>query len=413
MRHPKRSGRSFAVADSRAAEGIDAAQEAFYEALLDDNAEKLYEQAPCGYLSTTPDGTIIKANQTFLQLTGYSRGELIGKRTFAQLLAAGGRIYHETHYAPLLRMQGSAREIAFDLVRRDGTRVAVLVNAVLDRTAAGVPVVVRAAVFDATERREYERELLRAKHRAELSEQRAVTLARTLQQTLIPPTPPVIAGLDIAAVYRPAGSGEEVGGDFYDIFQIGDDDWVVALGDVRGKGVEAAVVTALARHTLRAASFRMTSPSRALQAFNDALLAHESDRFCTVVLMRLHADAGGWSATLSTGGHPLPLLRSPGRRPVAFGESGMVLGLFPEPALHDATVRLQPGDALVLYTDGVTEARSGRDFFGESALEACVKRYDGSAQQLVDGILDEVMSFQDGNPIDDIAVVGIRIPARS
>ncbi len=395
------------MADTRAA---DAAEEAFYAALLDDDPDKLYEQAPCGYLSTTPDGTIVKVNQTFLQLTGYAREELVGRRTFAQLLAAGGRIYHETHYAPLLRMQGSAREIAFDLVRRDGGRVPVLVNAVLDRTADGAPVVVRAAIFDATQRREYERELLRAKQRAELSEQRAVTLARTLQQTLIPPTPPAIPGLDIAAVYRPAGSGDEVGGDFYDIFQIGEDDWVVALGDVRGKGVEAAVVTALARHTLRAVSFGMTSPSQALLAFNDALLAHESDRFCTVLLLRLHADAGGWSATLSAGGHPLPLLRSEAGTPVAFGEPGMVLGLFPEPALHDASVRLQPGDTLVLYTDGVTEGRHGREFFGDAALEACVARPSGSAQRLVDQILGEVMSFQDGNPSDDIAVVAVRLP---
>ncbi|HEX4018449.1 MAG TPA: SpoIIE family protein phosphatase [Frankiaceae bacterium] len=398
------------MADTRATKAADAAHEAFYAALLDDDADKLYEQAPCGYLSTAPDGTIVKANQTFLQLTGYASGDLIGNRTFAQLLSAGGRIYYETHYAPLLQMQGSAREIAFDIVRRDGSRVPVLVNAVLDRTADGTPVVVRAAVFDATQRREYERELLRAKQRAELSEKRAVTLARTLQRTLIPPTPPAIPGLDIAAAYRPAGSGEEVGGDFYDIFQIGDDDWVVALGDVRGKGVEAAVVTALARHSLRAASFQMTSPSRALHAFNDELLAHESDRFATVLLMRLHADASGWSATLSAGGHPLPLLRSPGERPTTFGEPGTVLGLFPEPVLHDATVRLEPGNSLVLYTDGVTEGRRRREFFGEAALEACVARQEGSAQQLVDAILDEVMAFQDDNPSDDIAVVGIRVP---
>ncbi|HEX4431908.1 MAG TPA: SpoIIE family protein phosphatase [Frankiaceae bacterium] len=378
--------------------------------MLDDDAEKLYEQAPCGYLSTTPDGTIIKVNQTFLQLTGYSRSELVGKRTFAQLLSAGGRIYHETHFAPLLRMQGSAREIAFELLTAHGTRLPVLVNAVLDRSVDGAPVVVRAAVFDATQRREYERELLRAKERAELSEARAVTLARALQQTLIPPTPPVIPGLDIAAAYRPAGSGEEVGGDFYDIFQIGDDDWVVALGDVRGKGVEAAVVTALARHTLRAVSFGMAGPSQALLAFNDALLAHESDRFATVLLMRLHADKNGWSAILSAGGHPLPLLRSEGREPVAFGEPGMALGLFPEPDLHDASVRLQPGDCLVLYTDGVTEGRSGRDFFGEQALTACIAWRAESAQQLVDGILHEAMAFQHDNPSDDIAIVGIRIP---
>src|SRR4051794_37849933 len=105
--------------------------EAFYEALLDDDAEQLYDRAPCGYLSTAPDGTIIKTNQTFLTLTGYDRGQLIGQVRFAQLLSAGGRIYHETHYAPMLRMHGQTHEVALDIVRADGSRLPVLVNSVL------------------------------------------------------------------------------------------------------------------------------------------------------------------------------------------------------------------------------------------------------------------------------------------
>ena len=107
-------------------------------------------------------------------------------RTFAHLLTAGGRIYHETHYAPMLSMQGRAREIALDIVRSDGRRVPVLVNAVLDRAPDGSPRIIRAAIFDATERRNYERELVEAKKKAELSEARATALARTLQQTLMP-----------------------------------------------------------------------------------------------------------------------------------------------------------------------------------------------------------------------------------
>ena len=102
---------------------IAGALEAFYGALLDDDAEQLYERAPCGYLSTTPDGVIIKVNQTFLTLTGYTGTDLVGRRTFADLLTVGGRIYHETHYAPMLRMQGTAREIALEIVRGDGRRL--------------------------------------------------------------------------------------------------------------------------------------------------------------------------------------------------------------------------------------------------------------------------------------------------
>jgi sigma-B regulation protein RsbU (phosphoserine phosphatase) len=138
------------------------ALEGFIDALLEDDSAELYDRAPCGYLSTDPDGLIVKANQTFLTMTGHQRGDLVGKRRFADLLSAGGRIYHETHYAPMLMMQGTARAIAFELVTRDGGRLPVLVNSVLDRDPAGAPIVVRVAVFDATDRREYERELLRA-----------------------------------------------------------------------------------------------------------------------------------------------------------------------------------------------------------------------------------------------------------
>ncbi len=226
------------------------AAEGFYSALLDDDAEALYERAPCGYVSTTPDGTIVKVNQTFLTWSGYQRGDLIGRRTFAELLTAGGRIYHETHYAPMLRMQDKVREIALDIVGGDGQRLPALVNSVLERDTNGAPVVIRTAIFDATERRRYERELLLAKLRAEESEAHATLLAKTLQH-LIPPAAPDVPGLDLAATYRPAGSGEEVGGDFYDVFEIAAGDWVVAVGDVCGKGVDAAVVTAVARHTIR------------------------------------------------------------------------------------------------------------------------------------------------------------------
>ena len=151
------------------------AVEAFTAALLDDDPTALYERAPCGYLSSTPDGTIVKVNQTFLTLTGYQRSDLVGRRTFAELLSPGGRIYHETHYAPMLRMHGTAREIALDIVRADGDRLPVLVNAVLERDVDGAPVVVRTAVFDATDRRRYEQELLLAKERAEASEARATS----------------------------------------------------------------------------------------------------------------------------------------------------------------------------------------------------------------------------------------------
>jgi sigma-B regulation protein RsbU (phosphoserine phosphatase) len=382
----------------------------FHDALLEDDPVQLYERAPCGYLSTTPDGLIVKVNETFLAWTGLAHGDLVGRRTFAELLTAGGQIYHETHYAPMLSMHGSAREIALEIVKADGGRLPVLVNSVLERDAGGRPSVVRVAVFDASDRREYERELLRAKERAEESEARARALAMTLQQTLIPPEPPDVSGLDVAGVYRPAGSGEEVGGDFYDVFQIGLDDWVVVLGDVCGKGVDAAVVTALVRYTLRAVTVQVDGASAALRSLNDVLLRHRAERFCTVVLLRLRRDGGVWVVSLSSAGHPLPLLLRPGRGAAQVGKPGSLLGVLETIAIHDTEVRLEPGSALLLYTDGVTEGRRGQAFYEQDRLLRLVGDHQGDAAALTATVLEDVMAFQDGTPRDDVAVVVVRVP---
>jgi sigma-B regulation protein RsbU (phosphoserine phosphatase) len=387
-----------------------AASEAFYAALLDDDAEQLYERAPCGYLTTAPDGIVVKTNATFLSLTGYTSDELVGRRTFAELLTAGGRIYHETHYDPTLRMQGTVREVAFEIVRADGVRLPVLVNAVLERRPDGAARLIRIAVFDATHRREYERELLRAKERAEHSEHRAQALARTLQSTLIPPSPPEIPSLEVSAAYRPAGDGEEIGGDFYDIFQITRGEWVVVLGDVCGKGVGAAVVTALVRYTIRALSVQLEEPSRVLRALNEVLLAQGADRFCTVVLLRLRHDGAGWSVRLCSGGHPPPLLRSTGGDVHPVGVPGSLIGVLDTVLLEDTDIRLTGGDLLVLYTDGVTEGRRDALFYGEERLYRSMLAHVDAALP-AESILGDVLEFQAGQPRDDIAVVAVRVPA--
>jgi PAS domain S-box-containing protein len=136
-------------------------------ALLEESAEDLYENAPCGYLSALPDGTIVRVNQTFLSWTGHRREDLVGRKRFQDLLTAGGRIFHETHYAPLLRMQGTVREIAVDVLCADGRRLPALINSVLRHDGDGKPLLTRTTVFNATDRKEYERELLRARQRAE------------------------------------------------------------------------------------------------------------------------------------------------------------------------------------------------------------------------------------------------------
>jgi len=386
-------------------------EEEFYAALLEDDPEELYENAPCAYLSTAPDGTIAKVNATFLAWTGYRRDELIGIRRFQDLLAPGDRIFHETHVAPMLRLQGHVREIAVELVGRSGDRLPALVSSVLKRDGSGAPLAVRTAVFDATERRAYEQELLAARRRAEESEAKATALARTLQASFLPPAIMPVPGLDIAGAYRPAGDGSEVGGDFYDVFETGRGGWAVVLGDVCGKGPSAAVVTALARYTVRAEALRTPYPSAVLAALHESLVHYHPDQFCTAVFVVLEPGTGGMRMVACSGGHHLPLrLRASGEFET-IGEIGMILGMLDRPLLTDTSTVLRPGEMVVLYTDGVVEARRGREFFEDERLRAAVAECaGGSAQQVADAIVAAALDFQSGDARDDIAVVVIRMP---
>ncbi|CAN5459177.1 SpoIIE family protein phosphatase [soil metagenome] len=377
-----------------------------------EDAEELYEHAPCGYLSALPDGTIIRVNETLLALLGRRREELLGGR-FVDMLSGGGRIYHETHYAPLLELQGSVRGIALDLRCADGSRLPALISSTLVRGDDGEPRVIRTSVLDATDRRGYEQELLRARQRAERSELRATELAETLQASLIPPALPLIAGLDVGATYRPAGAGDEVGGDFYDMFETAEDDWAVVIGDVCGKGAAAAGVTALARHTIRATALRVRRPSAVLADLNRVLLRHgQPERFCTVMYLRVRRDAQDRvEVTIASGGHPLPLRLGPDGIG-AVGVPGSLLGVLEAPSLHDTILVLTPGEALFCYTDGMVEGRRGSEFYGEARLVQSLQRHrDLPGEALTAAAVDDVVDFQHGRPRDDLAAVLIGVPA--
>ena len=238
--------------------------------LLEDSTEDLYENAPCGYLSTFPDGQIARVNATLLAWLGYTRGELVGRRYFSDLLTAGGRLYHETHFAPLLAMQGEIGGVALELQAADGSRLPVLVNSAVKTSAAGEPLLIRTTIVDATDRRAYERELLRARREADRERERLQLLVTTLQRTLLPPELPDVPGLETAAYYH-AASRDEVGGDFYDLFALARDRWGLFLGDVCGKGAAAAAVTSQIRYTLRAAAVYDPDPATVLGTLNSAL----------------------------------------------------------------------------------------------------------------------------------------------
>ena len=382
----------------------------YYDALVDDDPEELYEAAPCGYVSTTPSGIITKANRTFLTWIGRDAVDVVHQQRFQALLAVGDRIYYETHFAPSLAMQGSVREIAVELVTTSGGRLPVLLNAATKTDADGEPVAVRIAIFDARERRSYERELVAARRAAEEAADQARSLAETLQRTLLPPTNPHIDHLDFGGAYRPAGDGTVVGGDFYDVFQTQDGTWGVVLGDVCGKGASAAVTTALARYTVRASAMRSSQPSAVLGDLHDALELSDEGTFLTALFAVVRPAAGRAELEFAAGGHALPLLVR-GGRVGEVGRTGSLLGLLGPPRLHDTAVTLGPGDALVLYTDGILEARAGGTFFGhDQLLEVVSDLRDEPAQAMADGVAAAAVDFQDGHTRDDIAVVVLQVP---
>ena len=243
-------------------------------------------------------------------------------------------------------------------------------------------------------------------------------IARVLQRSLLPPHLPEIPGVEVGAEYLSVGEANDVGGDFYDLINTVDAGWLCAIGDVRGKGAEAASVTALARYTIRAVTLKDDRPSEVLAALNEAMLRQlPEDRFCTAACVRLEPkdSSVGVRVDVSRAGHPPPLLVRSEGTVEEVGCPGKVLGVFPDAELLDVSVRLMPGEALVLYTDGVTEARSpDGDFFGERGLRDLLSSCVGcDAETLARRIKGVVLDFQEGYPRDDLAVLVLRVMDRS
>jgi PAS domain S-box-containing protein len=237
-------------------------------------------------------------------------------------------------------------------------------------------------------------------------------IATTLQQSLMPDRLPDIPGVDLAARYRAAGEGNEVGGDFYDIFRTGEATWGIAIGDVRGKGPRAAVVTGLARYTLRTAALTERLPSGVLGTLNEAMVLQPADdRFCTVAYAALApGDNGSIRMTLGVGGHPLPLLLRCDGTVETVGRPGTLIGFVPDPEVVDETVELHPGESLVLYTDGVSEARSEGGLFGEERLLDLVRSCTGlDAAGIAERIESDVLDFREAGTSDDLAVLVLRV----
>ncbi len=238
--------------------------------------------------------------------------------------------------------------------------------------------------------------------------ERERTIAQTLQRSLRPGALPDVPGLSAAVRFRPAGESVELGGDFYDLYAARGGTWAALIGDVQGKGPDAAAVTALARHTLRAGAAYEESPSGVLALLHKALREQRTDgRFCTVAHAHLQIGDGRIRVDLACGGHPLPLVVHPDGVVEPVGRLGTLLGTDIEPQLYDVTVELGPGDVLVLYTDGVTEVRRRRrEIFGHAELTDLLAGCGGlPPDAIADRVEAAVLAASEGHLRDDMAIL--------
>jgi sigma-B regulation protein RsbU (phosphoserine phosphatase) len=370
---------------------------------FEESAEELLEDAPCGYLSAAPDGTLLRVNRTFLRWTGYEREDLVGVKRFQDLLSVGGRIYHETHYAPMLRMQGIVREIAVDIVTADGRRLPVLVNSALRRDAGGEPQVVRTTIFDATERKSYERELLKARDRAR-------DVAHTLQRSLLAGLPLRDPRFEIATLYRSAVEHLEVGGDWHDAFTLAGGRVGIVVGDVVGRGLRAASAMGQLRSAVRALAGAGMEPASVLVHLDTFVAQVDDARYATLAYAEVDPDSGG--VLLAAAGHMPPVIVEPGGETRLFmeGRSPPLGAADPARPRAQARLGLSPGAGFLLYTAGLVERRTEAIDAGLDRLLDVVRAAPGaSPAELVQALPAALIDL--AKTTDDVCLLSFRLTA--
>jgi serine phosphatase RsbU (regulator of sigma subunit) len=239
--------------------------------------------------------------------------------------------------------------------------------------------------------------------------------SRRLQRSLLPPELPRISGLEVAAGYSPLGAGLEVGGDFYDAWQVGER-WAFAIGDVGGSGPETPALTAQVRFTLRALTVSSADPTEVVRLLDRSLSSSaetwsDEERFCTVIFGFVSVRDGTVDLDMAGGGHPPPLLRRADRHVDELPPLGSLLGLLDHSEVGEYRVRLGAGDCLLFFTDGLTEARREKDQFGSERVAETFARAPQDAKGVVSATQQAVLSFAEGALGDDLAILVLRVRA--
>jgi PAS domain S-box-containing protein len=254
-----------------------------------------------------------------------------------------------------------------------------------------------------------DRAALAIEHARVYEQQRAI--AQALRESLLPEVLPDIPGLELAASYHPASGGIEVGGDFYDVFSVGESRWVFVIGDVCGKGPRAAVVTAQARYTLRAEALREPVPAQMLYRLNGALLAQpQGDRFLTLACGVLDISGKRPTLTLAVGGHPLPLVVRSDRSVCELGSYGMLLGIAADAQFAQTRIELFPGESIVFYTDGLLDAFAPQRFCDAGDVAHVLSTAQVTeASNLIKQLEVELLGKAADSPRDDVAILALGV----
>jgi PAS domain S-box-containing protein len=232
--------------------------------------------------------------------------------------------------------------------------------------------------------------------------------ALTLQESLLPARLPTVPGWQLASSYAAGDTTVDVGGDFFDVVEL-DEGFLAVVGDVTGKGVQAAALTALARYTLATAARFDPSPAAVVSLLNDVLVHRPEISLLTVACAHVVPTASGARLRLTSAGHPLPILSRPGQAPTTVGPPGLLLGMTGAARWEESEIELAPGDALLFYTDGVTDTPSGHQRFGEQRLLAALPPAPADPREMIAGVQRALREFQVGDVVDDRAMLALHV----
>jgi serine phosphatase RsbU (regulator of sigma subunit) len=248
----------------------------------------------------------------------------------------------------------------------------------------------------------------RARDNADELARTSAVLAATLQESLLPPELPLVPGLTLAARWLPGRGGTLVSGDFYDVFPIPAGRWGILIGDAVGHGAQAANLAVVARYTVRTLAVLQAAPHRVLAGLNDTILSREiSEQFLSAVYLTTRATAQGLGVRLARGGHPAPLLRHADGTVDVVDSPGAVLGCMPDAGVKDVRLRLTPGDLLLLYSDGVTEARRAGREYTEARLRALLASAGQDPRTVINSVIEAVLEHCDGDLADDVTALAL------